>query len=91
MDGMSPTRPLLRRRTCDMNRRLATRVSLLVGVLSVSCTAWRCEAVAADADGKLRIICFGAHPDDAEYKAGGTAAKWAQAGHHVKFVSCHQR
>ncbi len=38
-------------------------------------------------DGKLRIICFGAHPDDAEYKAGGVAAKWATLGHHVKFVS----
>jgi LmbE family N-acetylglucosaminyl deacetylase len=38
-------------------------------------------------DGKLRIIVFGAHPDDAEYKAGGSAAKWAKAGHHVKLVS----
>lgn len=38
-------------------------------------------------DGKLRIICFGAHPDDAEYKAGGVAAMWAAQGHHVKFVS----
>jgi LmbE family N-acetylglucosaminyl deacetylase len=38
-------------------------------------------------DGKLRIIIFGAHPDDAEYKGGGTAAKWARAGHHVKLVS----
>ena len=38
-------------------------------------------------DGKLRIICFGAHPDDAEYKSGGTAAMWAQQGHHVKLVS----
>ncbi len=36
---------------------------------------------------KLRIIVFGAHPDDAEYKAGGTAAKWAKHGHHVKLVS----
>jgi len=36
---------------------------------------------------KLRIICFGAHPDDAEYKNGGTAAKWAKLGHHVKLVS----
>jgi len=38
-------------------------------------------------DGKLRIICFGAHPDDAEYKSGGSAALWAKQGHHVKLVS----
>lgn len=38
-------------------------------------------------DGKLRIICFGAHPDDCELKAAGVAAKWADQGHHVKFVS----
>jgi len=39
------------------------------------------------ADGKLRIICFGAHPDDAEIRCGGVAALWAAEGHHVKFVS----
>src|SRR5690606_9118561 len=38
-------------------------------------------------DGKLRIIVFGAHPDDAEYKTGGTAIQWARQGHHVKLVS----
>jgi N-acetylglucosamine malate deacetylase 1 len=38
-------------------------------------------------EGKLRIICFGAHPDDAEYKSGGSAALWAKAGHAVKLVS----
>ena len=38
-------------------------------------------------DGKLRVIAFGAHPDDCELKAGGVAAKWAAQGHHVKFVS----
>jgi len=42
----------------------------------------------SDADAsKLRIIVFGAHPDDAEYKAGGVAAMWAERGHHVKLVS----
>jgi len=45
------------------------------------------SAHAADEDGKFRIIVFGAHPDDAEYKAGGTAVKWARLGHHVKLVS----
>jgi LmbE family N-acetylglucosaminyl deacetylase len=38
-------------------------------------------------DGKLRIIAFGAHPDDAEIRAGGAAVLWADLGHHVKFVS----
>jgi LmbE family N-acetylglucosaminyl deacetylase len=45
------------------------------------------SAVPPTSDGKLRIIAFGAHPDDCELKAGGTAAKWAKEGHHVKFVS----
>ncbi|HVE38990.1 MAG TPA: PIG-L family deacetylase [Planctomycetota bacterium] len=39
-------------------------------------------------DGKLRIIAFGAHPDDCELREGGAAAKWAALGHQVKFVSC---
>ena len=38
-------------------------------------------------DGKLRILCFGAHPDDCELKAAGVAIRWAAQGHHVKFVS----
>jgi N-acetylglucosamine malate deacetylase 1 len=38
-------------------------------------------------DGKLRILCFGAHPDDCELQAGGAALLWAKKGHHVKFVS----
>ncbi|MCY2986526.1 MAG: PIG-L family deacetylase [Planctomycetota bacterium] len=36
---------------------------------------------------KLHIIVFGAHPDDAEFRAGGTGAKWAKLGHEVKLVS----
>ncbi len=43
--------------------------------------------VAADNDRPLRIIVFGAHPDDCELDAGGTAARWAKLGHKVKFVS----
>jgi hypothetical protein len=38
-------------------------------------------------DGKLRIIFFGAHPDDSEYRGAGVAMKWAALGHHVKLVS----
>lgn len=44
-------------------------------------------AFAQPNDGKLRIICFGAHPDDNEFKAAGVAALWAAQGHQVKFVS----
>jgi LmbE family N-acetylglucosaminyl deacetylase len=44
-------------------------------------------AAAPADDGKLWIIAFGAHPDDCEIKAGGTAARWASLGHHVMFVS----
>ena len=47
----------------------------------------RARAARSDNTGKLRIIAFGAHPDDCEIRAGGVAAMWAAQGHHVKFVS----
>lgn len=50
-----------------------------------------CSVVAPSAQGaggdKLRVICFGAHPDDCEVEAAGVAALWAAQGHHVKFVA----
>lgn len=36
---------------------------------------------------KLRIIAFGAHPDDCELQMGGVGAMWAARGHQVKLVS----
>jgi LmbE family N-acetylglucosaminyl deacetylase len=35
----------------------------------------------------LRILIIGAHPDDGDIKAGGTAAKWCGLGHVVQFLS----
>ncbi|MBI1831653.1 MAG: PIG-L family deacetylase [Planctomycetes bacterium] len=35
----------------------------------------------------LRLLIIGAHPDDADYAAGGTAALYAAAGHTVRMVS----
>ncbi len=35
----------------------------------------------------LRIINFGAHPDDAELKTAGVTALWAARGHKVKLVA----
>ncbi len=62
------------------------RLFCLVGILTVFAAFAEAQTTSPD-DGQLRIICFGAHPDDAEYKSGGTAALWAEAGHHVKLVS----
>jgi N-acetylglucosamine malate deacetylase 1 len=42
---------------------------------------------AAETGGPLRVIAFGAHPDDAEFKMGGSAIQWARMGHKVKLVS----
>jgi LmbE family N-acetylglucosaminyl deacetylase len=39
------------------------------------------------ADERLRILVIGAHPDDADIKAGGTSAKWTALGHTVRLVS----
>lgn len=36
---------------------------------------------------KLNVIVFGAHPDDCDIDAGGTAILFSKMGHNVKFVS----
>ncbi len=65
------------------------QLPLLVLVL-VLLACWVPSILAIDSppdDGKLNIVVFGAHPDDAEYKAGGCGAKWAKQGHHVLLCS----
>jgi N-acetylglucosamine malate deacetylase 1 len=56
-------------------------------VLLAASTSFSLAAPAPPEDGKLRIICFGAHPDDCEIQVGGVASMWAAKGHHVKLVS----
>src|SRR4051812_30738648 len=58
----------------------------LLGCLALA-FSFALSTFAAESDATLRIICFGAHPDDCEIQAGGTAAMWAAKGHKVKFVS----
>ncbi|WP_373517873.1 PIG-L deacetylase family protein [Pricia sp.] len=38
-------------------------------------------------DKKINVIVFGAHPDDCDNDAGGTAILFSKMGHNVKFVS----
>jgi LmbE family N-acetylglucosaminyl deacetylase len=72
-----------------MLKRLALQFLSLIVLLTYSAIICTAQSTASDNkdDGKLRIVCFGAHPDDAEYKSGGTAAMWAKLGHHVLLVS----
>jgi LmbE family N-acetylglucosaminyl deacetylase len=50
-------------------------------------TLWFPALSAAAQDEPVRVIAFGAHPDDCDLGAGGLAAKFAALGHKVKFVS----
>jgi len=59
-------------------RRNFGRLSLLLYLLVFSLCAQQ---------EKVRVIAFGAHPDDCDFGAGGTAILLSQMGHAVKFVS----
>jgi LmbE family N-acetylglucosaminyl deacetylase len=44
-------------------------------------------AAATAQDNRIRVIAFGAHPDDCDIRMAGTAAQFAAMGHLVKFVA----
>jgi len=74
-----------------ITRRITSTTALLtalfVSLLSLSARGALPGVKMPAEDGKLRIIAFGAHPDDCEIQAGGSGALWAKQGHHVLFVS----
>jgi LmbE family N-acetylglucosaminyl deacetylase len=54
--------------------------SVLLGLIWVA-------TVASAQNCPVRVIAFGAHPDDTDFNASGTAALWTKMGCAVKFVS----
>src|SRR5262249_8248267 len=65
--------------------RIGPAIALFCAGLSP--VAARATEPPKEPQGPLRIIVFGAHPDDCELEAGGTAALWSKQGYKVKFVS----
>ena len=57
-------------------------LAVLVGVCGLAC-----QAAEGQQGGTLRILVFGAHPDDCEIRCGGVAVLWSARGDLVKFVS----
>ena len=62
-----------------MTNALSKATLTIVLIMSTALTPLSAEAI--------RVIAIGAHPDDCDIKASGIAAKYAAAGHAVKFVS----
>ncbi|MEO8763508.1 MAG: PIG-L family deacetylase [Ginsengibacter sp.] len=66
---------------------MKTLTTLFVFALAISFSGLSAQNQSAPDSTPLRIIAFGAHPDDAELRAGGIATLWAAKGYKVKFVS----
>ena len=72
----------------SLKLRLAANSSCQVVWLTLVLSTLPLSAVSAHAQTQpVRVIAFGAHPDDCDQGAGGLAAKYAALGHKVKFVS----
>jgi LmbE family N-acetylglucosaminyl deacetylase len=63
-----------------------TNVRYLFCLLATVGALWPDISLAQSGERHLRIIVFGAHPDDPE-KVGGTMAKFVERGHTVRLVS----
>lgn len=63
--------------------KTALRCLLFVSVVAFL----NARSLRAQNNGKLRLIMIGAHPDDCDMGAGGTAILFAKMGYAVKFVS----
>jgi LmbE family N-acetylglucosaminyl deacetylase len=71
-----------------MNRKASVCRSTRALALAAAALGFALPAAPATAaDAPLRIIAFGAHPDDCELDASGAAAKWAALGHKFKCVA----
>jgi LmbE family N-acetylglucosaminyl deacetylase len=56
-------------------------------ILSILLLLFASAAITFAQTEPIRVIVFGAHPDDCDSDAGGTAILYAKMGHKVKFVS----
>src|SRR5687767_11173999 len=73
---------IARRRPSTGSRRCRAGGHALAMLLALGA-----PAAAQPAAEPIRIIAFGAHPDDCELGAGGVAAKWSARGHKFKCVA----
>ncbi|MDH5550800.1 MAG: PIG-L family deacetylase, partial [Gemmatimonadota bacterium] len=63
-----------------------TRVGFVCCLVAAVGVLWTDVSVAQGGERHLRILVFGAHPDDPD-KVGGTMAKFVAQGHAVRLVS----
>lgn len=68
---------------CHETRLKHQQMKFLYGLLGLF---FICNPVFAQTE-TINVIVFGAHPDDCDIDAGGTAILFAKMGHKVKFVS----
>jgi LmbE family N-acetylglucosaminyl deacetylase len=67
--------------------QLLKKPSLRYLVIPFAALCMQALAAQTPAPRVLRVVAFGAHPDDAEQKFGGTATLMAAQGHKVKLVA----